>query len=139
MSWATTSCGEKIPIYFFKAELKSGFQSNSVGGGFDNVPFYSTITGQQLGNYTDEATNYKSGDCAGTGAFSFGSFKNPYPSQIVFTFTCFGLYNTITGGNGNFGCASGYESFVYENDTVIESAIHLCGTLCPVVNTTGGW
>lgn len=121
-----------IPIFQFVAELSAGFQENAVGGGFDNVPFYSQETGQQLGFYTDSAADLDSEDCAGTGSFSF-DFQEPYENQIAFQFTCFGQFNSITGGNGAFGCASGFEEFVFEDDEVIASQLYVCGSLCPFV------
>lgn len=72
-----------------------------------------------------------SGDCVGVGKFNFGPNELPYESQIAFQFTCWGRYNSITSGNGGFGCASGYEVFVLEDDYIVMSELYLCGSFCP--------
>ena len=123
------SCPQ-ISIYFYIQDLTDKYEPNAIGGGFDNVPFYSTQTGDQIGFYSDQATNLTNSDCVGTGSFSFG-LTHDFPSQISFSFTCNGTYNAITGGNGQFGCAEGYEELAYEDSKVISSTLNICGTLCP--------
>lgn len=119
-----------IPVYFFIEELAAAFDRNEVGGGFDNVPFYHSETSEQLGTYSDSATDLASGDCVGTGAFSF-NYDPPYLDQIHFSFTCNGEFNAVTGGTGAFGCATGFEEFVFDDGVVIASVIYVCGDLCP--------
>jgi hypothetical protein len=123
------SC-QQVNVFFEIQELRSGYQQTDAGGGFDNIPFYSQESGEQLGFYSDAAFTLDSEDCVGTGAFNFGDSPD-YPSQINFSFTCFGLYNTVTGGSGQFGCAKGYETFVYQTEDIIASSITVCGPLCP--------
>jgi hypothetical protein len=119
-----------IPVFFFKKELRRNYSRNAIGGGFDSVPFYNTNTGAQLGYYSDEATNLASGDCVGTGVFSFGAVLQ-FQDQITFSFSCNGASNSITGGNGRFGCANGYEYFTVDNKQRVASVLTLCGDLCP--------
>jgi len=118
-----------IPITFYLDDLRAGYNSTRVGTSFDTVPFYDSNNGEQLGFYSDESTLLNSGDCVGSGAFSFGS--DPYTSQINFQFTCNGEFNTVTGGSGDYGCASGYEAPVSQDDLIIQSQLTLCGPLCP--------
>lgn len=134
---AASAC-QQIPVYFYLNDLRAGYHPTaSIGGGFDSVPFYSTDTGAHLGYYSDSATVLPSKDCVGSGSYSFGSATSSsttnkdYPSQISLQFTCFGAYNSITGGNGQFGCASGYETFSYQDSQIVASVLHLCGSLCP--------
>jgi hypothetical protein len=119
-----------IPIYFLKRQLRANYTRYNFGGGFDSVPYYNADTGAQLGYYSDEAINLDSGDCVGTGVFSFGPTVS-YLDQITFTFSCNGASNSITGGNGRFGCANGYEIFGADEPDRISSTLYLCGVLCP--------
>lgn len=128
-SGSSSGC-EQIPIFMMLSDLHASYQSNAVGGGFDNVPFYSGNTGKLLGYYSDGARLLASGDCVGNGAFSFG-FQKDYPSQISMQFTCNGEYNSISGGNGEYGCATGYEVYSYEDNQVLASVLNICGGLCP--------
>jgi len=136
-SWPVTPevpC-QVISIFVHNSDLKKCVQYDEVGNGFDSVPFYSTETGQLLGYYSDEAANLASGDCVGVGRFSFGS-QPMYGDQLSIQFTCFGNFNTITGGTGEYGCAKGYERYTYENGNVTASELHICTSLCP---HTGWW
>lgn len=111
----------------------ANFTSYENGASFDSVPYYNSETGDQLGFYTDEATTLED-DCVGTGVFSFGPAVS-YEDQISITFTCNGAYNAITGGNGRFGCASGFEVFGADEEDRVTSTIYLCGVLCPFVGS----
>jgi len=117
-------------VFFYFEDLQDSFKKNGVGGTFDNAPFYNTETGEQLGFYSDTAADLSSEDCVGSGAFSFG-MDEPYVSQIAFQFTCFGEFNSITGGTGMYGCAKGFEEFIYDDGEIIESELNLCGEMCP--------
>ena len=99
----------------------------------DNTPFYSTETGEQLGFYSDERTEFSpSAECVGTALFSFGAEPN-FVDQIAISYSCYGEANVVTGGNGQFGCADGYEIFTPEPEDIdrVSSEIYLCGSLCP--------
>ncbi|GKY95994.1 hypothetical protein MPSEU_000559900 [Mayamaea pseudoterrestris] len=126
----TAEACRTIPIFFLKSELTANYTRYATGGGFDSVPYYNANTGEQYGFYSDEATNLDSGDCVGGGVFSFGPTIS-YLDQITFSFSCYGASNSITGGNGRFGCASGYEIFNADEVDRISSTLYLCGTLCP--------
>jgi len=101
-------------------------------GSFDSVPFYNSDTNEQLGVYSDEAKSLDDDDCVGAGLFSFGAADPEYSMQISFSFTCKGEFNAITGGTGAYGCAKGYEEFVFEDDDFIDSQLTVCGPFCPV-------
>ena len=119
-----------IPVFMFYKDLQADFEKNSIGGGFNNVPFYNSQTGEHLGYYSDAATELASNECVGTGEFGF-STNNTSTSQISIQFTCHGKYNPITGGTGSYGCAKGFEVFVYDDGHVIASDLHICNGLCP--------
>jgi len=101
----------RIPVLFFVSEIEAAEYTNSIGFGLDAVPFYNPETGEQLGVYSDFATETPGGtdECLVTGAFSFGVGVETYQSQIELQFTCTSEYNAIVGGTGEYGCASGYE------------------------------
>jgi hypothetical protein len=125
----TPSC-QKIPVFFYVEDLKSGYNATSVGGSFHKVPFYYKDNGDLLGYYSDSSTKFADGDCVGVGTFSFGK-TSPYPSQVSVQFTCTGHQNSIIGGNGDFGCASGVEVFTYDDGVSTESELLICKELCP--------
>jgi len=120
-----------IGIIFQKDELKAANQNTTVGEAFDNVPFYDGSNGDLIGFYSDQYTSLPSGDCVGSGTFSFGPGSDPFPTQITISFSCFGDMNAIVGGNGDFGCAKGFEQYVYEDDVQINSELNICSQLCP--------
>jgi hypothetical protein len=122
---------EEIQITFYKDELRARYTTGEFFSTFDTVPFYNSNDGQLLGYYSDESANLSNGDCIGTSVFSFG--LDPYLSQINLQFTCNGEYNGITGGNGLYGCATGYEFKVNEDDLILQSTLNVCGPLCPYV------
>jgi len=124
-----------ISMIMYKSDLRDGYNKNSVGGTFESVPFYDADSGDLLGSYSDSAVQIDDDDCIGSGAFSFGSGGGgdtpSYSDQVEFGFTCSGRYNAVTGGTGTFGCATGFEQFVVDDGTVINSNLYVCGTLCP--------
>lgn len=122
---------EDFEITFYKSDLRQRYTTTEFGSSFDAVPFYNSNDGQLLGYYSDESTTLPSNDCVGTSAFSFG--LDPYLSQINLQFTCNGAYNAITGGSGLYGCATGYEVRVDEDDLLLRSTLTVCGPLCPYV------
>lgn len=79
----------------------------------DTVPFYDPETGEQLGVYSDFSTETSTSDeCLIQGFFTWVTQDNgfdEYASQLNLQSTCTSKYNSIVGGNGMYGCASGYE------------------------------
>jgi hypothetical protein len=122
---------QKIPFFFYIEELNNGFAATGNQDSFDNVPFYSTTSGEPLGFYSDSATSLANEECVGSGTFSFGLAAPLFQSQINIQFTCKGEFNSITGGNGDFGCASGYEYNTFQDENVIEYEFNICSDLCP--------
>lgn len=111
---------------------------NDIGYGLKQVPFFDPVTLEQLGTYSDFTVDVPdSEECIGTGAFSFGTpgADGTYSSQVEISYTCSGQQNAVTGGTGEYGCASGYEklSFLDENAGLLESELTICGPLCPSV------
>jgi hypothetical protein len=127
---AVPTC-EDFQITFYKSDLRERYTASEFGSSFDAVPFYNSNDGQLLGYYSDESTTLPSNDCVGTSAFSFG--LDPYLSQINLQFTCDGASNAITGGSGLYGCATGYEVRVDEDEVLLRSTLTVCGPLCPYV------
>ena len=127
-----------IPILFYQKDITAAEYTNSAGFGLKEVPFYNPTTLEQLGTYSDFAVDIpESDECVADGAFSFG--LNPdtgsYDSQITIAFTCGSAQNSITGGSGAYGCATGYEVFAYQDDAagLLGTELVLCGPLCPNV------
>ena len=124
-----------ISVIFKKQEIAAAEYTNCLGFGLDQVPFYDPETGNQLGTYSDFATSLPDcNECVVSGAFSFdedSTHNGLYRSQINIAFTCGSEMNTITGGSGTYGCASGYEIFPSETDTLLSSNLYLCTELCP--------
>ena len=116
-----------VPIFMYKQDLHAGFEHETYGNGgsLDSIPFYNVETGEHLGYYSDSAAYLASGDCVGNGEFTFID-----QSQISIQFTCFGTFNSITGGTGQFGCASGYEEYSYQDGVVFATSLHICTGLC---------
>lgn len=122
-----------IPTTTFFVDIDLRNNVTAVGNTVDQVPFYSRDTGEILGYYTGEETILP-GDSIGTVVYSFGEFPSrPFLTQISSAFTRSGAYNSITGGNGRYGCAEGYIVFLSSsNSTQIDSDLYVCGTLCRI-------
>jgi hypothetical protein len=125
-----------IPILFYSEDLLLANYSNAVGFGLDQVPIFDPETLAQIGVYSDFAVDIPdSDDCIASGAFSFGTqgADGKYPSQIEISFTCRSQQNAITGGSGEYGCASGYETLVFQDETagLLGTELTVCGPLCP--------
>lgn len=85
---------------------------------------------EQLGTYSDAATfegfsQDPDSTCVGYGTFTFID-----GSEISLSYTCGTRKNSITGGQGRFGCASGFEGSFEIDDVVSGSTLYLCGSLC---------
>jgi len=143
ISPAVLSSCQIIPVTFYRSDVEAGFTKNELGNILNQVPFYSTSTNQLLGTYSDVAVNVSSpgaamtnhSDCTVVGAFSFLPTDNAtqplYRSQITMQFTCNSELNSITGGSGVYGCAKGFEHFVYIGTTYLNSQLNICHELCP--------
>ena len=51
--------------------------------------------------------------------------------SLTHRFTCKSELNSITGGSGVYGCAKGFEHFVYIGTTYLNSQLNICHELCP--------
>jgi hypothetical protein len=98
-------------------EVVAGISETAVGSTLV-FTVYDYYTDEPLGTYTDQTTDIFVGgdfaDCTFTGSFNFDFDENlefPFVSQVMVAGTCFGASNAITGGTGQYACASGYESF----------------------------
>lgn len=102
----------------------------------NQVPFFDPETLEQIGTYSDFAVDIPdSEECIATGAFSFGTpgADGKYPSQVEISFTCGSQQNAVTGGTGEYGCASGFEEFAFQDETagLLGTELNICGALCP--------
>jgi len=125
-----------MPILFYLDDIQAGEFENSIGFGLDRVPFYNPETGEQLGYYSDFATETGGSDeCLVQGVFSFdedmSSDTVSFASTINLSFTCSSESNAVVGGTGSYGCASGYEQFAFEDDSLLGTDLYICGSLCP--------
>ena len=67
----------------------------------------------------------------GTDLYSFVDGKNgAIYSQIEASFGHHGPFQMITGGTGNYGCASGYGQ-LHGYEKYVKTTLYLCGELCP--------
>jgi hypothetical protein len=125
-----------VPVLFYNEDLLAGEYTNAIGFGLNQVPFYDPETLVQLGNYSDFAVDIPdSEECIASGAFSFGTpdASGKYPTQVEISFTCGSSENAITGGSGDYGCASGFERFAFQDETagLLGTELNICGPLCP--------
>jgi hypothetical protein len=93
-------------------------------------PIYDYYTDAAIGTYTSSITNI--GDCGiESGSYNLGvdpSLEFPFEDQITVTGTCDGIFNAVTGGTGEYACASGYgKSLLSEEDTFATDLI-ICNT-----------
>jgi len=121
-----------IHVYFHPEDYSYADYENKIGFGLAELPFYDEH-GNQLGTYSDFATvtGKDSEECVGRGAYSFDFDEHIgfYLSTINMAYTCSSDYNTITGGSGDYGCASGYEYFDTRDDSgyVDKAQLTVCG------------
>jgi len=116
-------------------ELRAGFSENAVGSYFESVPFYDAKTNETLGAYDDSATTFSTAPVltgAGYSSYSFFPESEGDPSsQIALQFTFLGAVNSITGGNGLYGCGiSGWETFTDEDEERLWITLTVCGETC---------
>jgi hypothetical protein len=99
-------------------------------------PAYDYYTGEPIGTFTSAQTGIFVGlfgaprECVISGSYNLGvdeSLEFPFEDQIMVAATCRGATNAITGGTGEYACASGYEELVFgEEDFVTDFTI--CNT-----------
>ena len=99
---------------------------------------YNRITGHPIGVYSDWHQRLPSttatDECLSFGSFSFdyNKTKQVYESQVNYQATCSSQSNAVVGGSGKYErCGSGgAEVFYFQNETVWETNLHLCGDSC---------
>jgi hypothetical protein len=115
-------------------EVVAGISETAVG---ETLIFtvYDFDTDEAIGTYTDQTTNIFVGgefvDCTFTGSFNFDFDENldlPFVSQVLIAGTCLGASNAITGGTGQYACASGFETFIDGGEGFIASELTICNT-----------
>jgi hypothetical protein len=116
------------------SEVDAGFGQTAVGETL-TFPVYDYYTNETIGTYTDQTTDILLGgafaDCTFTGSFNLGfneSLDFPFVSQVMVSGTCFGASNSITGGTGQYACASGSEIFIDGGEDYFASDLSICNT-----------
>jgi len=137
------ACCQVIPIFFNLADLEAAAKTTAVGNGIDNLPFFSYVDGTQLGVYSEQTTTLQKDGvpfgCVGNGAYTFpgsASPEAPLPGQISVQFSCDFTNsgsNMISGGSGAYGCATGFDDFVFGTieGGISVFALLVCNDLCP--------
>jgi len=118
--------------YFFDGDDAENPKANDSEAGL--VPFYDTDL-NMLGYWSVAATYTEDaeGVCyIASGSYDFCDEDFFCESQIAEYFTCFGDYNSVTGGFGEFACAGGYEIYNPELED-LEAGVYgftvtVCGT-----------
>jgi hypothetical protein len=110
-------------------------EKNAVG---DTVffPVYDYYTDEVIGTFTNSATFINAGgefvDCVISGAYNLGldaSLEFPFEDQIMIAATCKGTINAISGGTGEYACASGYElGDISSEEDFYTAVITICNT-----------
>jgi hypothetical protein len=115
-------------------EIEAGISETAVG---ETLVFalYDYYTDKKIGSYTDQTTDtFVEGefvDCTFTGSFNLDfdeDLEFPFVSQVMVAGTCFGYTNAITGGTGQYACASGYETFIDAGEDYFASELVICNT-----------
>lgn len=112
--WTEKYC-VSYDILASKEDIESSELNNTVGATFSFPIYFRNNTETPIGSFVDATTDL--GDdldrCVFNGAFNFGELNDQgfYNNQLTLTGTCTGESNIITGGSGDFACASGYEYF----------------------------
>lgn len=123
-------------MYFDSGDYDDAYFENGVGSGVAEIPFYADdLYTEKLGTFTQYGVNTPTDECLLQSAYSFDydEVSGLYGSTLNLQHTCSSVYNTITGGSGKYGCATGTESLVgIDADTNVVSAVKLkiCGCLC---------
>jgi hypothetical protein len=125
---------QSVNIKALFAEVEAGFTETAVGDTL-TFPVYDFYTDEVIGTYTDQTTNIFVGgefvDCTFTGSFNFDFDENlflPFVSQVLIAGTCDGAFNAITGGTGQYACASGFETFLDGGEDFFASELTICNT-----------
>jgi hypothetical protein len=120
-------------------KLKSKFskivvEDNAVGTTVF-FPVYDYYTDEEIGTSTGSTTAVFFGgelvDCVGIATFNLGydaSLEFPFEDQIMLSGTCFGSNNAITGGTGEYACASGYEEIFDSGEDLFAVVLTICNT-----------
>jgi hypothetical protein len=115
-------------------EIEPGFGETAVG---ETLIFLvlDFDTDEAIGTLTETTTDIFLGgefvDCTLTGSFNFDFDENldlPFVSQVLIAGTCLGASNAITGGTGQYACASGFETFIDGGEGFIASELTICNT-----------
>lgn len=133
-SGTTKNC-TTLPVLVYVEDVVANRNVTAVGRGSSNVPFYDERDGSLLGYYTGALTVVRN-DTIGTIAWSLGdTLGGPYASQFVTVLTNTGAYDSIVGGNGQYGCAEGYVVYVPDppNGTFVAD-MHFCSGFCPYLS-----
>jgi hypothetical protein len=116
------------------SEIDAGISATAVGQVL-TYPLYDFYTDELVGTYTDQTTTILLGgefsDCFFTGSYNLDfdeSLEFPFQSQIMVGGTCFGTNNWISGGTGQFACATGEEFFVDGGEDFFASELTICNT-----------
>jgi hypothetical protein len=132
----------KVPkgcvIKRFKAlysDIDAGIVDNAVGSTII-YPLYDYETGEPIGTYENSSVTVRLEDvvkdCVFSGAFNLGFDESedfPFTSQIMVSGTCLGTFNSITGGTGEYACASGTELFIDSGDEdIFATQLTICNT-----------
>ena len=144
------SCDTKCTTLTVWVERESNLANQfdtQLGIGVNQDPFFDKPNGTQIGVYSNFAmfpqgfppaeSAAESVECFVTSVYSFGH-PDPvtgfYSSTIDLSHTCTSKFNTIIGGTGDYGCATGYEDgglTLTEDGSFGSSTLEICGCLCP--------
>jgi hypothetical protein len=111
-------------------------EANAVGGTLF-FPLYDYYTNEPIGTYTSAQTEIFSPfglfvDCVISASYNFGfdeSLEFPFEDQIMIAATCKGPSNAITGGTGQYACASGYDTITdIEEADLFVTVLTVCNT-----------
>jgi hypothetical protein len=99
-------------------------------------PAYDYYTDEVIGTYTNSNTNVFDGgeiiDCVVSGSYNLGldeSLEFPFEDQIMTAGSCSTTLDAITGGTGQYACASGYEEILDSGDNdIFATELTICNT-----------
>jgi hypothetical protein len=127
------SC-QSVKIKANYTEIEAGLDETALGETL-SFPVYDYYTDEPIGTYTDSTTQIFVGgayvDCTFAGSFNFdfdASLEYPFVSQVTVSGTCLGASNSITGGTGQYSCASGSEIFLDPDADYFASDLVICNT-----------
>jgi hypothetical protein len=123
---------------FFYDEVNAGRSQSAIGDTLE-YPLYDVDTEEYAGYYQD-ASIFAPKDFSNCVFYAVYNFdmddKLFYKSQVVTMGSCSGSNNSIVGGTGRYGCATGYDSFrETDSDKFGIVDLKLCTTACPPEET----